>query len=160
MTSFFSWLKHVFVGSPELRETGQFCIELHKGRVRFYAIRRMYHKDQGWFRRSYRKLGLPTVIVAFNICEWDEDEFMLRCLHPDSPDFVAVEHGEEAFRWKYVTPLRNQEDSQGVHKYLTELENRLVSTPQCLELQDSELQLMRKIWDLLRDLPCQPTVVT
>lgn len=160
MTSFFSRLKCVFVGNPELREHGQVCIELHKGRVRFYALRRVYRKDQGWFRRSYTKLGLPTIIVAFNICEWDEDDFMIRCLHPDSPDFVAAEHGEEAFRWKYVTPLRNQEDAKGVHAYLTELENKLVSTPQHDELQDGELRLMRKIWELLKDLPCQSTAVT
>lgn len=160
MISFLNWLKHGFVGSPELREHGQAVIQFHKGRVGFYAIRRVYKKDQGWFRRSYMKLGLPTVIVAFNICEWDEDDFMIRCLHPDSPDFVAAEHGEEAFRWKYVTPLRNQEDAKGVHAYLMELENKLVSTPQCLELQDGELRLMRKIWELLKDLPCQSTAVT
>lgn len=157
MISFFSWLKRGFVGTPEMTEEGQVICELHRKRFHFFAVRRVYKKNQGWFRKSQVRLGLPTVTVGLNICDWETEEFIFRCLHPDSPDLVTLQHGFEPFRWKCTTPLRNKADAKIVHDFLVELEQKMSSNLWCdfeSGLQEDELALMKKVDHLLEEQLC------
>jgi hypothetical protein len=162
MIFFIDWLEHALFGDSQFKEEGQLYIEMYCERLRFYAVRRAYRKYRGWFRRAELKLGLPTIVVAFNICEWPESEFELRCLHPDVPDTVALTHGEEPFPWKQATPLRNKEDAESIHKFLVDLENTITSQPDRFDkpLTPQELLFMNKVWYVLKDLPCHSSAVT